>query len=108
VEENAELIASIGALFLAGLVTDALGKRTPLPRVTLLLLFGMGVGSSGLDLIPVSLASNFELVTSLALMMVGFLLGGKLVGPGVAGATRQLFGISLSAALGTALIVTLR
>ena len=41
----------LGALFLAGLALDGLGHRTRLPRVTLLIAFGIGIGDSGLDLL---------------------------------------------------------
>ena len=66
----------LGLLFLAGLVTDELGRRTPLPRVTLLLLVGLVAGPSVLDLLPDLGAAWFPTVTHMALLMVGFLLGG--------------------------------
>ena len=37
-------LISLGFIFLAGLAFDAVGRRTKLPRVTLLLLFGILVG----------------------------------------------------------------
>ena len=48
-EEIAVTLITIGILLLLGLVTDALGRRSRLPRVTLLLLFGFLIGPSGLD-----------------------------------------------------------
>lgn len=72
------LLIALGGIFLLGLATDILGRKTPLPRVTLLLLFGIVIGKDVLNLIPVSLTSRFELITDIALIMVGFLLGGRL------------------------------
>lgn len=76
--EVSTLLIALGGILLLGLLTDILGRKTPLPRVTLLLLFGIVIGKDVLDLIPASLTSRFELITDIALIMVGFLLGGKL------------------------------
>jgi Kef-type K+ transport system membrane component KefB len=73
-----QLLIALGAIFLAALVFDAVGRRTRLPRVTLLLLFGFAVGPSGLDWLPDVTAAWFPVVANLALVMVGFLLGGGL------------------------------
>ena len=40
---------TLGALFLAGLLADMAGRRTALPRVTLLLACGLIAGSEGED-----------------------------------------------------------
>ena len=39
--DNAEFLFAIGAFLLLGLAADALGRRTLLPRVTLILLCGI-------------------------------------------------------------------
>jgi Kef-type K+ transport system membrane component KefB len=74
----AVVLLTLGAIFLAGLAADLLGRRTRLPRVTLLLLLGVSVGPIGFDLIPASSASWFPFIADLALVMVAFLLGGEL------------------------------
>ena len=104
--QTVETLFAIGGILLLGLATDYLGGRTALPRVTLLMLFGILISDEALALIPVTLTSRFELIATLALMMVGFLLGGKLTTSSLKQSTRQLLWISLSAALGTTLIVT--
>lgn len=71
-------IISVGGLFLTGLVLDEIGRRTRLPRVTLLILFGVLIGPAGLDLLPHELRIIYEPLTSIALTMVAFLLGGNL------------------------------
>jgi len=46
--------------------------------VTLLLIFGALAGEVGANLIPVSFTDHFSVIADMTLLMVGFLLGGKL------------------------------
>lgn len=71
-------LISLGILFLAGLAADALGHRTRLPRVTLLLGCGLLAGPTGLDLMPAILTGMYPVISIIALSMVAFLLGGEL------------------------------
>jgi Kef-type K+ transport system membrane component KefB len=71
-------LLSIGALFLVGMVADELGRRTHVPRVTLLMLVGVLIGNSGLEILPVELEHWYEFLAAAALTMVAFLLGGAL------------------------------
>jgi Kef-type K+ transport system membrane component KefB len=71
-------LLSIGTLLLIGLVADVLGRRTHIPRVTLLMLVGVMIGPVGLDILPPELEQWYEFLTSAALTMVAFLLGGAL------------------------------
>ena len=48
------VLITLGGLFLIGLATDELGRRTRLPRVTLLMLFGVLIGPAGLDILAAS------------------------------------------------------
>ena len=73
-----QILLTLGGILLLGLATDVLGQRTFLPRVTLMLLFGMLIGPEMLDLIPAVVTDRFELIANTALLMVGFLLGGRL------------------------------
>jgi NhaP-type Na+/H+ or K+/H+ antiporter len=98
---------TIGGILLLGLVTSAIGRRTFLPRVTLLLIFGAMIGSNGLDWIPTEISLRFELVADVALLMVGFLLGEKLAFRSIRQFAAPILWISLSAALVTAVVVSL-
>jgi Kef-type K+ transport system membrane component KefB len=104
-QQTAEFLLAIGGILLLGLATDFLGRHTFLPRVTLLLCFGIIVGDEALAIIPASVNSRFDLIAVLALMMIGFLLGGKLTLKSIKDTGRQIAWISISAALGTAIIV---
>lgn len=77
-QEDHIFLLSLAAIFLCGQAISVLGKKTALPRVTLLLIFGVIIGRGGLDLVPQLFAMQFELVAKITLMMIGFLIGGKL------------------------------
>lgn len=77
-EAHGWMLVSLGAIFLAALLFDAIGRKTPLPRVTLLMLFGFVAGPSVLDYLPDITQAWFPFVANMALVMVGFLLGGQL------------------------------
>ncbi len=72
------LLITFGLLLIAGLGLDALGRLTRLPRITLLVLFGLAIGPSGVDLLPISVTEWYDIVAKLALTMIAFLLGGEL------------------------------
>ena len=104
-QQTAEFLFAIGSILLMGLATDFLGKRTVLPRVTLLLLFGIIVGDGMLGLVPETVTLRFEIIADMALLMIGFLLGGRLTLRSFKTEGRQLLWISLSAALATTGVV---
>ncbi|GGD78832.1 cation:proton antiporter [Lacimicrobium alkaliphilum] len=73
------LLITVGGLLLAGLAVEGIGRHTPLPRVTLLLAFGFVIGPSGIDVLPDIQQTWFPVIANIALLMIGFLLGEKLV-----------------------------
>ena len=105
--QTAQFLFALGAILLLGRAADFLGRRTFLPRVTLLLLVGILVGDQVLGLIPAALSARFEVIANMALLMVGFLLGGQLTLRSLRGMGRQLLWISLSATLASVLMVAL-
>jgi Kef-type K+ transport system membrane component KefB len=106
-ESLGQMLISLGAIFLAGLVFDAIGRHTLLPRVTLLLVFGFAVGPSALDLMPDITSAWFPGVAHIALAMVGFLLGGGLTPGALAGHGRQVISVSVVVVLTTFVVVGL-
>jgi Kef-type K+ transport system membrane component KefB len=87
------------------LLTDLLGRRTPLPRVTLLILFGFAIGPGALDLLPAGSREWFPIATNIALVMVGFLLGGGLSLADLRDHGRSILAISAAKALGAFAVV---
>ena len=106
-ESSYQFLLTIGGILLLGLVVSTVARRTFLPRVTLLLIFGVIIGPEVLDMIPVVFAQRFDLIADMTLLMVGFILGGKLTRISFADTASKSFWISISAALATTLFVTI-
>jgi Kef-type K+ transport system membrane component KefB len=100
-------LLTLGGVLISGLVISAVGQKTHLPRVTLLLIFGVVIGKGGLDVIPIIFSNQFEIISEMALMMVGFLLGGRLTVNSLKSSLNATIWISIAAAVITALIVAL-
>jgi Kef-type K+ transport system membrane component KefB len=100
-----EIFITIGAILLCAPAIDAIGRRTKLPRVTLLLLFGLLIGPYALDLLPPLGNIWFPVVTDLALIMIGFLLGEKLATSFLKKNARAVLWISLGEVLVTTLVM---
>jgi len=105
-QSSSQFLMTLGGILLLGLVTSTLGRMTFLPRVTLLLLFGIIIGKEMLDIIPPVFFDRFEIITNMALLMVGFLLGGKLTRDSLKQSAGKVLWISISAALITTLFVS--
>jgi Kef-type K+ transport system membrane component KefB len=96
VEGTASTLLALGALFLTGLAADAVGRRTALPRVTLLLGAGVALGAPGLGLLPAALDAWREPLAVMALTMVAFLLGGTLTAGRLQAHGRVILAVSLA------------
>lgn len=106
-QSASEFLLTLGGILLLGLVTSTLGRRSLLPRVTLLLIFGAIIGKEMLDVIPRGFFEYFDIVADMALLMVGFLLGGKLTMNTLRQLADKVFWISISAAVVTTITVSL-
>jgi len=104
---EATFLLIIGGILLMALAVDALGQKTKLPRVTLLLIFGIIIGNEGFGLIPESITSKFELISDMALLMVGFLIGGKINIDFLKKSGKETLWISMASAIITTIIVTI-
>ena len=51
-QDLSPIFLTLGLVLLSGFVADAVGRRTALPRVTLLIAIGLLVGPSAFDLLP--------------------------------------------------------
>lgn len=105
-EHTAQTLLTIGSILLLGLATDLIGRKTSLPRVTLLLVFGVLIGNEVLGIIPPFILNHFELIADMTLVMIGFLLGGKLTTGLLRSMGNQLLAISIFTVIVTALLVT--
>jgi Kef-type K+ transport system membrane component KefB len=96
---------ALGGLLLLGMFADELGRRTRLPRVSLMILFGVAAGASGLDLLPPEIHSWFDFLATAALTMVAFLLGSRFTRSRLRDHGKAIVVISLSAVIVTAITV---
>lgn len=100
------ILLVLGLLFLVGLAADLLGRFTFLPRVTLLLLGGLAIGPAGFSLLPDHFLDTwFPALTSIALALIGFLLGHQISIKALRKRGSVVLHISVFEALGAALAV---
>jgi Kef-type K+ transport system membrane component KefB len=100
------ILLPLGVLFLLGLASDLVGRHTPVPRVTLLILAGLAVGPSGFNVLPHELIAEwFPPITTLALSMVGFMLGEKLSIKELRRHGKLVIGITIGETTGALLLV---
>jgi Kef-type K+ transport system membrane component KefB len=99
------MLVTIGALLLLGLLADAFSRRTPLPRVTLLILLGLLAGPAALDVLPPGRDAWFAVAANTALAMIGFLLGGEFTHSHRKQLERVVFGLALAESAATAALV---
>ncbi len=104
-DSSAQFFLTIGGILLLGLLTTALSRHTFLPRVTLLLIFGITIGEEVLGIIPNVFADHFEIIADMTLLVVGFLLGGKLTKDSLQSNAKKILWISLCSALMTTALV---
>jgi Kef-type K+ transport system membrane component KefB len=104
-DDTAKTLITLGILLLLGLATDAIGQRTRLPRVTLLLVFGLVIGPAGLDFLSPNEERWFSIVADMALIMIGFLLGEKFTLPLLRQHGKLVLWISVAEVVVTALVV---
>ncbi len=100
------LYATLGGIFLIGLALDALGRRVHVPRVTLLMLFGLLLGPGALDLLPQPVLELGHAFSPLALTTIAFLVGGKLEWKTLRTEGREILVLSLSVVSASVLVVT--
>lgn len=106
-QPTSQFLLALGGILLLGLMMSALGQRTSLPRVTLLLVLGVVIGKEMLDIIPAIFSELFDTIAVIALLMVGFLLGGRLTLDRLQQSVGKVLWISLSSAIITTTIVSL-
>lgn len=98
-------LTTLGLLLLGGVAIVYIGRHSFIPRVSALILFGIVTGPSCLDILPGMSASWFPDIASMALVMIGFLLGSSLTVQGLKESGRCVLNISIWAVVVTAVIV---
>ena len=76
-QSASQFLIALGGILRLGLVTDSLGRRTHLPRVTLLLIFGVIIGEDLLDIIPSVFSDRFEIIADMSAAHGGIFARGE-------------------------------
>jgi Kef-type K+ transport system membrane component KefB len=98
----------LGLLFLLGLAADLVGRHSFIPRVTLLIVAGLAVGPVGFDLLPRELVSEwFPPMTTIALSLIGFLLGPQLSAAGLRAHGKLVVSITVAETMAALVVVAL-
>jgi len=100
-----QIMLTIGSILLVSLVFDWIGRRTGVPRVTLLVVMGVAVGPYGLGLLPTDIAAATEFISAFALTMIAFLLGSELSSDKLQEHGRGILLVSITVVLVTAVTV---
>jgi len=95
----------VGLFLLAGFVAHVCGRRSHVPRVTLLLLLGFLASPAVLNLVSEDVSGYFPLAAKVALSIIGFQLGERFLGKELRKTGKIVFSISLSEVLLTAALV---
>ncbi len=95
----------LAAFFLIGLGVHLLCLKTALPRVTLLILAGILMGPSALDVFPEARQVWFPMISDIALTMLGFLIGGSMNSRLFREQGKEILVLSLGVAAGTFTVV---
>jgi NhaP-type Na+/H+ or K+/H+ antiporter len=95
---------TLGVLFSVGLCADQLGRRTRIPRVTLLLICGLAAGFLGL--LPEGIEELTDNLTVIALTLVALLLGGSLKLETLKAHGVAILSISIAVVVATLVLVT--
>lgn len=108
-----EMILLLGLMLMVGLAAELLGRRTTIPRVTLLIIAGVAFGPSLLGWLRPGGTLWFAAVSQVALTMVGFLLGSHLTarnlkrhGPNVLALSLAVVAVSVTVVFATVWLLT--
>lgn len=96
---------TIGFLLMFGVLAYVASRKIVLPQVTILILLGVAAGPSGLDLLPETTQDWYPLVSTTALLFVGFLLGSRLSLAKMRDHGVYIIAVSIGEVLGVAVFV---
>ena len=104
---DAPVLLILGFMFLIGLAADLIGRHSMVPRVTLLILGGPRyTGPAGFDVLPQFFVQVwFPPLTTLALSLVGFLLGHHLSISSLKAHGKLVLGITVGETTGAIVVV---
>lgn len=103
-----ELLLSVGIIFFIGLASDIAAKKIRIPRVTLLIIMGILLGPGVTDFLPhLFITEWFHIITTIALGMIGFLIGQQFTLTALKNSGKVVFAIALGKVLLSFILITL-
>lgn len=106
IQGSAQVLLTLGGIFLLGILTDYLGPWIRLPRISYLLLIGLALGPLGLDILsPSDKHQWLGVAADIALVMVGFLLGGHFTRDAMREHGKVVMWFSLAITLASVMVV---
>lgn len=76
--ENTNLILLLGIILLLGAIGGRLFQKLRIPQVVGYIVIGIIIGQSGFQVLSASVISALDPISSVALSLIGFLIGGEL------------------------------
>jgi len=100
-------VLALGVMIVAGLLGSIVLRRVGLPSVTAYILVGILIGPSVGRLIPAEVIGDLDSVTSIALGVVAYLIGGSLRLETLKGMGRTVAWVTLLQSVGAWILVTI-
>lgn len=76
--ENTNLIFMLGIILLLGAIGGRLFQKLRIPQVVGYIVIGIAIGQSGFQVLSSNVITALDPVSSIALSLIGFLIGGEL------------------------------
>ena len=100
-----ELFLLLGIMLLVGFLGGKGGGRFKAPQVVGYIIAGVLIGTSGLNLLSLDMSQQLSLLSSFALALIGFSIGGELVFHRLKELGRSIITISILESLGAFVLV---
>ena len=76
--ENTNLILLLGIILLLGALGGTVFKKLKIPQVVGYIVIGIIIGQSGFQILSAQIITALDPLSSIALALIGFLIGGEL------------------------------
>lgn len=100
-----DILSTIGVLIASAFIGSKLFQKLGIPQVVGFIVIGILLGESFLNLVPLELIDNLDIITELALGLIGFDIGGHLLFRDLGRHGRSIVLILLLQSVGTMIVV---
>ena len=100
------ILLALGLILAAGLIGSLVSRRIGLPSITGYIVIGLLLGPSVLGVVPREIIEQLDVVTSITLGVVAYLIGGSLRIDSLRGLGKTVAWVTLFQSIGAAMLVT--